>query len=489
MKKAGIIGSGIGGIATAIRLALKGYRVTVFEAQDTFGGKMKQFELAGFRFDTGPSLFTMPHLVDDLFRAAGRQPADFFRYQRLQVITHYFFADGTRLPAYADPGRFAAAVEQQLAVPRQQVLNYLRQSGRIYEATAPTFLYKSLHKPATYLSADLLKALAVLPRLGLNTTMHQANARAFADARLVQLFDRFATYNGSDPYQAPATLNLIPHLEHNLGAFYPEGGMYAIASSLVQLARTLGVAFHYQEPVQQILTHGNRISGLQTAKNRYDLEVVVSNMDIVPTYRQLLPQVKAPEKTLSQPRSSSALIYYWGIRHSFAELHLHNIFFSQDYQQEFDALFQARTVGPDPTVYVNITSKYTPADAPAGMENWFVLVNVPHNAGQDWPQLVKTTREAVLNKISRALNTDIRPLIACERVWDPVGIESQTSSFAGALYGSSSNTRMSAFLRHPNFSSDLKNLYFCGGSVHPGGGIPLCLLSAKIIGDLVPAAK
>ena len=489
MKKAGIIGSGIGGIATAIRLALKGYRVTVFEAQDTFGGKMKQFELAGFRFDTGPSLFTMPHLVDDLFRAAGRQPADFFRYQRLQVITHYFFADGTRLPAYADPGRFAAAVEQQLAVPRQQVLNYLRQSGRIYEATAPTFLYKSLHKPATYLSADLLKALAVLPRLGLNTTMHQANARAFADARLVQLFDRFATYNGSDPYQAPATLNLIPHLEHNLGAFYPEGGMYAIASSLVQLAQTLGVAFHYQEPVQQILTHGNRISGLQTAKSRYDLEVVVSNMDIVPTYRRLLPQVKAPEKTLSQPRSSSALIYYWGIRHSFAELHLHNIFFSQDYRQEFHSLFQARTVDPDPTVYVNITSKYTPADAPAGMENWFVLVNVPHNAGQDWPQLVKTTREAVLNKISRALNTDIRPLIACERVWDPVGIESQTSSFAGALYGSSSNTRMAAFLRHPNFSSELKNLYFCGGSVHPGGGIPLCLLSAKIVGDLVPAAK
>jgi diapolycopene oxygenase len=489
VKKAGIIGSGIGGIATAIRLALKGYQVTVFEGQDTFGGKMKQFELAGFRFDTGPSLLTLPHLVDDLFRVAGRNPGDFFRYQRLEVITHYFFADGTRLPAYADPGKFAAAVEQQLAVPRQQVLHYLRQSGRIYDATAPTFLYKSLHKPATYLSADLLTALAVLPRLGLNATMHQANARAFADARLVQLFDRFATYNGSDPYQAPATLNLIPHLEHNLGAFYPEGGMYAIASSLVQLAEAVGVAFHYQEPVQQILTHGGRAVGLQTAKSRYDLEVVVSNMDIVPTYRQLLPQVEAPEKTLSQPRSSSALIYYWGIRHSFPELHLHNIFFSQDYEQEFRYLFQSRTVGPDPTVYVNITSKYSPADAPPGMENWFVLVNVPHNQGQDWQQLVKTTRDSVISKISEVLQTDIRPLIACERVWDPVGIESQTSSFAGALYGSSSNNRMAAFLRHPNFSSHLKNLYFCGGSVHPGGGIPLCLLSAKIVSDLVPAGN
>jgi diapolycopene oxygenase len=488
VKKAGVIGSGIGGIATAIRLALKGYQVTVFETHDTFGGKMKQFDLGGYRFDTGPSLFTLPHLVDDLFRAAGRFPRDYFRYQRLEVLTHYFFAEGTRLQAFADPEKFAAQVEQQLAVPRQQVLHYLRKSARLYEATTPTFLHKSLHKPATYRSADLLKALAVLPELGLTTTMHQANARAFTDPRLVQLFDRFATYNGSDPYQAPATLNMIPHLEHTLGAFYPEGGMYAIAGSLAQLARELGVAFHFREPVQQILTRGNRAVGLQTANQVYDLAVVVSNMDIVPTYRHLLPQVKAPEQILRQPRSSSALIYYWGLRHSFPELHLHNIFFSQDYRQEFHALFQSRTIGPDPTVYVNITSKYSPADAPPGAENWFVMVNVPHNEGQDWEQLVHATRETVINKISKVLQTDIRPLIACERVWDPVGIESQTSSFRGALYGSSSNSRMAAFLRHPNFSSQLKGLYFCGGSVHPGGGIPLCLLSAKIVGDLVPPA-
>jgi diapolycopene oxygenase len=487
VKKAGIIGAGVGGIATAIRLALKGYQVTVFEAADTFGGKMKQFELEGFRFDTGPSLFTLPHLVDDLFRAAGRQPAAYFQYQRLEVITHYFFADGTRLPAYADPERFAAAVEQQLHVPRQQVLQYLRHSSRLYEATAPTFLHKSLHKPATYLRAGLLKTLRVLPWLGLAATMHQANSRAFADARLVQLFDRFATYNGSDPYQAPATLNLIPHLEHNLGAYYPEGGMHAIAASLVQLARELGVAFHYREPVEQILSQEGKVCGLQTTQNRYDLELVVSNMDIIPTYRRLLPQLQAPEKTLRQPRSSSALIYYWGIRQSFPVLHLHNIFFSGDYRQEFRHIFRSRSIGPDPTVYVNITSKYTPTDAPPGMENWFVLVNVPHNEGQDWQQLVNSTREAVIEKLSGVLHTDLRPLIACERVWDPVGIESETSSFGGALYGSSSNNPMAAFLRHPNFTSQLKNLYFCGGSVHPGGGIPLCLLSAKIVGDLVAA--
>ena len=489
MKKAGIIGSGIGGIATAIRLAVKGYAVTVFEANATFGGKMTQFTLDGFRFDAGPSLFTMPHLVDELFELANRHPADYFRYQKLAIITQYFFSDQTRLTAYADPEKFSVEVEQKLGVPREQVAKFLRKSARMYQATADTFLHKSLHKLSTYISSDVLKTLPALPDLGLTATMHQTNTRAFADKRFVQLLDRFATYNGSDPYQAPATLNIIPHLEHNIGAFYPQGGIYAIAQSLVKLAEELGVTFRYNEPVTAIRTIDHKVTGLQTTKGEYAFDLAVSNMDVMPTYRRLLSQEKAPEKTLRQPRSSSALIFYWGIQHSFPELHLHNIFFSADYQAEFQDIFKEKTISSDPTVYVNITSKYSPTDAPPGQENWFVMVNVPHNEGQDWDTLIHVTRETVIQKISNALQTDVRSLIACEKVWDPRGIEADTSSYAGALYGSSSNNRMAAFLRHPNFSSRLQGLYFCGGSVHPGGGIPLCLLSAKIISDLVPAEQ
>ncbi|MGV3588213.1 MAG: 1-hydroxycarotenoid 3,4-desaturase CrtD [Adhaeribacter sp.] len=486
MKKAAIIGAGIGGIATAIRLAIKGYNVTVFEASATFGGKMKEFVQDGYRFDTGPSLFTMPQLVDELFSLAGKNPQHYFRYQRLNIITQYFFADGTRLTAYREPEKFAAEVEEKLGVPAARVKEYLAKSAQIYEATAATFLHKSLHKVSTYLSTDILKTLPALPALGLTTTMHAANAQSFSDARLVQLLDRFATYNGSDPYQAPATLNLIPHLEHNIGAFYPKGGIYAIAQSLVKLAEELGVRFKYNLPVTEIITVNHKVTGIRTTAEIFYADLVVSNMDVVPTYRRLLPKIKAPEKTLQQPRSSSALIYYWGIRHSFPELHLHNIFFSQDYQQEFRYIFQEKNISPDPTVYVNITSKYTPTDAPPGCENWFVMVNVPHNVGQDWQNLIRVARETIIQKLSKVLAVDLSSLIVTERVWDPVGIEADTSSFAGALYGSSSNNRMAAFLRHPNFTSKVKGLYFCGGSVHPGGGIPLCLLSAKIVSDLAP---
>jgi phytoene desaturase len=482
-----VVGAGIGGIAAAVRLAAQGHAVTVFEGRDSFGGKMHEFELpGGYRFDAGPSLFTLPGLVDDLFRAAQREPRDYFRYQRLDPITQYFFADGTRLTAWADEARFAAEVEQKLGVPAAAVTRFLQGTKRAYEATAPTFLHKSLHRPQSYLHRDTLRALAEMPRLGLLSTMHARHARAFPqDARVVQLFDRFATYNGSDPYQAPATLSLIPHLEHGLGAYYPEGGIISIARSLVQLAEELGVQFRYQEPVEQILTAGGRVTGLRTARDVYDFGVVVSNMDVVPTYRRLLPQEPAPERTLAQPRSSSALIFYWGVAREFPELGLHNIFFSQDYRREFQAIFQDKVVADDVTVYVNITSKLTPADAPAGHENWFVMVNVPHDEGQDWEQLRQQTRAAVLRRLNQALGLDVAPLIRAERAWTPPGIAADTSSFGGALYGSSSNTMLAAFLRHPNFSRQLDGLYFCGGSVHPGGGIPLCLLSAQIVADLI----
>ncbi len=481
-----VIGAGIAGLATAVRLAVAGHAVTIFEAQGTFGGKMHQFELpGGYRFDAGPSLFTLPELVDDLFRLAQREPADYFRYERLDPITNYFFADGTRLTAWAAADEFAAEVEAKLGTPAAAVTDFLARSGKAYDATAGTFLHKSLHKASTYFSPETLKAVAALPSLGLLGTMHQRHQKAFADPRLVQLFDRYATYNGSDPYQAPATLSMIPHLEHGIGAFYPEGGIYAIARSLARLAAEFGVTFRYNEPVAEILTAEGRVTGLRTALNVYDFGRVVSNMDVVPTYRRLLPRQPAPERALNQPRSSSALLFYWGITREFPELDLHNIFFSADYEREFQAIFQDKTVADDVTVYVNVTSKKTPGDAPAGHENWFVMVNVPHDQGQDWPALAAQTRCIVLRKLSQVLGTAIEPLIAVEKVWTPPGIAADTSSFGGALYGSSSNNALAAFLRHPNFSGQLEGLYFCGGSVHPGGGIPLCLLSAKIVSSLI----
>jgi phytoene dehydrogenase-like protein len=207
-------------------------------------------------------------------------------------------------------------------------------------------------------------------------------------------------------------------------------------------------------------------------------------MDAFFTYRKLLPDIRHPERTLSQEKSTSALIFYWGIRKEFPELDLHNIFFSDNYQKEFECLSKGM-LDDDPTVYVNITSKYTPSDAPQGSENWFTMVNAPYLHGQDWEAIIQRTRKNVIAKISRVLGTDLETFIECEEILEPRTIQSRTSSHLGALYGTASNKRLSAFMRHPNFSNTVKGLYFCGGSVHPGGGIPLCLLSAKIADTMI----
>ncbi len=208
-------------------------------------------------------------------------------------------------------------------------------------------------------------------------------------------------------------------------------------------------------------------------------------MDIYPTYRTLLKGIKAPEKTLEQPRSSSALIFYWGVEGTFEQLDLHNILFSENYEEEFEHIFDHKTLSDDPTVYINITSKESPQDAPAGCENWFVMINAPGNYDQDWDDLVAKSRERILKKIKKCLDIDLTDLIKTEYILTPVGIEKNTSSYRGALYGAASNNQFAAFLRHPNFNSRIENLYHVGGSVHPGGGIPLCLLSAKITSDLI----
>ncbi|MEA5427136.1 1-hydroxycarotenoid 3,4-desaturase CrtD [Arcicella lustrica] len=485
MKKVAIIGAGIGGISTAIRLAHKGFEVSVFEANSYAGGKLSSFDLNGYRFDAGPSLFTLPNLVVELFELVGKNPKEYFEYTKLPDICHYFWEDATKLTAWAENERFAKEVEDVTGEPAQKILDFLKDSAFKYEVLDGLFLQDSLHKLSTWTSAKALKGYLNLPKLGIFGTMNDANEKLFKNPKIVQLFNRYATYNGSDPYQTPATLNIIPHLEYNIGAFFPKKGMVSITNSLVKLAEDLGVQFFYESKVEEILVEKDKVSGIRysniSEKNiskAYD--VVVSNMDVTPTYRKLMPNQKHPDRLLNQPKSSSGVIFYWGIKKQFAELGLHNIFFSDDYQQEFNTMFQEKTICQDPTVYINITSKLKPDDAPEGCENWFVLINAPANEGQNWDKIIADTRQNVIQKVSRILGENIGDLIECEEILDPRTIESKTSSAQGALYGNSSNNRYAAFLRHANFSSKIKNLYFVGGSVHPGGGIPLAISSAKI---------
>ena len=486
MKTAVIIGAGIAGIASALRLSKKGYKVSVFEANDYPGGKLSAFYLGEYRFDAGPSLLTMPQYVDELFELHGEKADDFFTYKKKKIACQYFWEDQTQLTAYADSKLFLEEVQNKLGVKATVLEKYLKRAKRKFDLTAPLFLEQSLHKLKGFLSIKTIKALLNLGLYEINQNLHTVNAAQLKEPHLVQMYDRYATYNGSSPYQTPGIMTLVQHLEQEYGTFVPNGGMERITQSLFELAKRKGVSFYLGEKVNQIFVEKGKATGIKTKNQILTADIVVSNMDVFPTYKNLLKVIKTPKRILSQERSSSAVIFYWGINKIFDQLDLHNIFFSKNYKKEFEAIFNQKKPSEDFTVYVNITSKDVPSDAPKGGENWFVMINTPADKGQDWNQIKNQLREKTIAKLNRILKVDMDSLIQEEEVLTPPMIEQKTSSHLGALYGSSSNDKMAAFLRHPNFSSEIKNLYFCGGSVHPGGGIPLCLLSAKIATDLIP---
>jgi phytoene desaturase len=427
----------------------------------------------------------MPDKVTELFALMGEESSDYFTYDRRGHVCHYFWEDGTRYQMPSSEDDIAESMASVFDVDKQAVHNYLKKSARKYEVTAPVFLDRSLHKVTSYLSTDTAKALAATPQLDIFSTLDEVNRKAFGDERLVQLFNRYATYNGSDPYQTPGIMSMIPHLEMGVGTYFPHGGMVSITNSLEALARRHGVNYQYNTAVDRIATHNGRATGVVIDGETISADLVVSNMDVFSTYTRLLRDEEQPTSILEQERSSSALIFYWGINRSFGKLDLHNIFFSDSYKEEFESIFQDQSLHEDPTVYIHISSKGEASDAPPGCENWFVMINTPGDYGQDWDELIDLSRQRILDKVSRILGTDVSQHIDSESILDPRSIASKTQSHRGALYGTASNDRFAAFLRHANFSSKIKDLYFCGGSVHPGGGIPLCLQSAKIVCNLI----
>lgn len=483
--KIAVVGAGVGGLATAILLSRKGHQIHLFESSNAAGGKLKQLQLGAFRFDAGPSLFTQPNWMLNLLSEKQKKE---FKTIQLSTICNYFFSDKTRFSASANIEEFTNSASEFFNENPLKIKNYIHKYKTIYSITKPVFIENSLHSLSTYFSKSGIRGIANLWRIDMLRSMNSANQSFFTNPKLVQLFNRYGTYNGSNPYQAPATLNVIPQLEMLDGAYLPENGMYSITQTLLAEAISMGVTLHYNSPVDSILcskssglfTSKSRVTGIRVQQEDIPFDAVVANVDAKRVYNHLLKK-PLPKKIAKAENSSSALIFYWGINREFPELDVHNIFFAHNYKREFEHLFQSKDLDEDPTVYINITSKHCQSDAPAGKENWFVMINAPANYGQDWEKLRTYARKCILKKLNSHLGCDIESLIEEEDYLDPIRIEDRTGSNRGSLYGSSSNHRMSAFFRQSNFSSSIQGLYFCGGSVHPGGGIPLCIQSANIV--------
>lgn len=486
-RKICVIGAGLGGLSASIRLANKGFDVDLYEQNSSTGGKASEFRKDGFRFDTGPSLLTMPFVLEELFKDCNENIADYIKLIPLEIVCKYFYPDNTTINAYADVDKFGREIEKTTSDTTELLKRYLNYCANIYNLTADLFLYNSPSSLSTYLNSNALKALLNINKIDPFRTMHNANSDFFTDAKLIQLFDRYTTYNGSDPYKAPATLNIIPHVEYNLGSYIPEGGIYSISKALEKLAIKKGVNIFLNQKVDKIILQNNEAIAIKTNDEIINYDRIISNIDVNYTFQKLICDSKNKEakRYITKSPSFSGLVFYWGIKKEFPQLETHNILFSNDYKKEFDSLFNEGTIYNDPTIYIYISSKLNRIDAPAQKENWFVMVNAPYIQGQEWDGEILAARNNIVKKINNILNTDIENLIEFENVLSPTDIQNRTGSYLGSIYGISSNDKFTAFMRQSNKSRTINNLYFCGGSAHPGGGIPLVILSGKIVSDII----
>ncbi len=481
-----VVGAGIGGLSAAIRLAAAGLRVQVFEQNPLPGGKMYQVNHQGFRWDTGPSVLTMRHVLDDLFSSVGRHLDDYLDLQHIDPLTRYFYPDGTILDATQSLERMDEQIRQIQPADVGGYRRFLEYARNLHRIVGPVFIYDRPPSLRSFLKVAPWDALKVD---GLRS-MHQAQRSFVRSPHLQQLLGRFATYVGASPYLAPATLNVIAHVELNQGVWYPSGGMYSLANALARLAGELGVEFHYNARIRQISAQNQVVNGVLLEDESYfPAEAVLANIDIATVYQNLLPQEEGSttetRKLLSQTLSCSGFILLLGVRGVHERLAHHNIFFSSDYRREFQLIFERGVMPDDPTIYVAITSHSTPTDAPPGMENWFVLVNAPPlGSSWDWNIQADAYRSLILEKLA-GFGFDIRTDILIERTITPVDLEYQTGAHRGALYGLSSNNRWAAFRRVHNRSSLLRGLYFAGGTTHPGGGVPMVMLSGKVASELL----
>lgn len=493
-----VIGAGVGGLCAAIRLATAGHHVVVVERSPVTGGKLATLTEAGYTFDLGPTLLTLPHVFDELFRLAGARLDDEVDLVRLDPQFRYRWPDGSTLAMPDDRTSTPSAIEAFSPGAGDAWVEFQQHTARIWEVSERTFLAGPMATAWSLLGR--MRSPLDLARIDGRRTLAKMAAATFDDPRLRQLVGRYATYSGSSPFHAPATLSCISHVEQELGCWHVTGGLGRLRDSLERLARRVGVDVRLGVDVGRIVPTGDRVAGVAFADGGAEAaDIVVSNVDAAHLYTDLVPDPKRARALDRAGRSTSAFVVCAAVRgrtdtltrrieahhdqqdlqdHRDPSIAHHNVFFSLDDEQEFRFL-TAGKVAPDPTIYACVPSVTDRTMAPPGCESWMLLVNLPHSVGVDR----KLMTAAVLNRLAER-GVDLRERIEFTRTLVPADFDARYRAPGGAIYGTSSNGRTAAFAR-PDNVGPLDGLYLVGGSTHPGGGLPMVATSSRIVADLI----
>ncbi len=482
-----VIGAGLGGLAAAVTLAAAGFKVDIFEKNRHLGGKLNRLVQDGFGFDLGPSILTLPQIFRQLFERAGRCFDDYVPLR--PVLPHWrnVFEDGTVIDLDPDPVRMHAELAKagpDLEGPYEAFLEYSR---RQYDLVDEGYFRHGLDTLPQFLRHYGWRIF----RLDLFSTMHRSVCRRLPSPYLRDIFDFFIKYVGSSALRAPGFMNLMPHIQFGYGLWYVDGGMHRLALGLERLLRELGVGIHTDCEVTGIERAAGRVTGVVAGGARHAADWVVCNMEVRPACERLLAAPPAALRRLDRfEPACSGLVIHLGVNRVYDLLAHHNFFYSAHQAEHFDTVFRRHELPTDPTLYVVAPSRTDPAVAPPGCDVIKVLPHIPW-INDDRPLGAAdyaALRDRVLEKLERMGLTDLRRHIVLEHVWTPLDIRRMYYSDRGAIYGTVSDLWKNFAFKAPKRSPEYSNLFFVGGTVNPGGGMPMVTLSGLHAGDMIRAA-
>ncbi|MCC7517782.1 MAG: phytoene desaturase [Verrucomicrobiae bacterium] len=497
-----VVGAGLGGMASAIRLRRAGWKVTVLEKNTRVGGKLDRHAAEGFLWDVGPTAVTLTPVLTELFEHAGQRLEDYLELTPVDPICRSFFPDGKVLNTWSKAHLFQIEIARREQDQGQALEGFLRYARRLHDLGGEAWLYHPPRTPFGFLRGNFLKRLRGLPALLSRRTLADVVERRFKNLQVRQVFERYAAYTGSSPFLAPSLLNLIPYIEIQGGSWHLRGGVFRLVEALEKCARELGVEFMFDAEVTSILTERRGRFGAPRARGalvntriRMEADAVVCNTDPAHAWTRLLQGLpgasRAFRRLAKRPFSLAPFLILWGVKHRDPRLAHHNVFFSSDLRAESHELVARRRAAQEPTLYVGVSSRTDPTQAPPGQDNYFVMAHVPPlEPDHHWDRDRDAYRDLILARLEKMGLDALRRNIVCEKIITPADFAARVHAFRGAIHGSAFHSFGSVWRRPRARCPGVRGLYFVGGCVRPGGGIPFVLLSAQqTVGAILDDAR